>query len=120
VRGTGRGLDILLWCVQAFLALVFVNAGWAKVTGHPDTVALFAAIGVGQWFRYVTGILELAGAVLIVVPKTRRIGAALIAAVMLGAIVAHLVSLHVPPTAPGILAPVAAGGVGAAGRPALE
>ena len=100
---TGRPLDILLWCVQALLALVFVNASWAKLTGTPDFVALFTAVGVGQWFRYVTGILELTGAVLILVPKTRRIGAALLATVMLGALTAHLFILHVPPTAPIVL-----------------
>src|SRR6266508_2383138 len=99
----GRPLDILLWCVQALLALVFVNASWAKLMGTPDFVALFTAVGVGQWFRYVTGILELTGAVLILLPKTRRIGAALLATVMLGALTAHLFILHVPPTTPGVL-----------------
>jgi putative oxidoreductase len=49
-------------------------------------VALFTAIGFGQWFRYVTGILELTGAIPIIVPKTRRIGAALLATIMLGAV----------------------------------
>ena len=66
---TGRPLDILLWCVQAFLALVFVNASWAKLAGNAEMVALFSAVGAGQWFRYVTGILELTGAVPILVPK---------------------------------------------------
>lgn len=100
---TARTRDILLWCVQALLALVFVNASWAKLTGNPEMVELFAAVDVGQWFRYVTGILELTGAVLILVPKTRRIGAALLATVMLGALTAHVFILHVPPTTPGIL-----------------
>jgi len=59
---TGRPLDILLWCVQALLALVFVNASWAKLLGTPEFAALFTAVGFGQWFRYVTGILELTGA----------------------------------------------------------
>ncbi len=33
---TGRPLDILPWCVQALLALVFVGASWAKLTGKPE------------------------------------------------------------------------------------
>ena len=100
---TGRVRDILLWCVQALLALVFVSASWAKLTGNPETVELFTAVGLGQWFRYVTGVLELTGAVLIMVPKTRRIGAALLATIMFGALTAHVFILHVPPTTPGIL-----------------
>ena len=98
-----RALNVLPWCVQALLALVFLNASWQKLAGNPEMVALFAAVGVGQWFRYVTGILELTGAVLILVPKTRRAGAALLATVMLGALAAHLFVLHVPLTIPGVL-----------------
>jgi putative oxidoreductase len=100
---TRRPRDILLWCVQTLLALVFVGASWAKLTGNAQAVALFTAVGVGQWLRYVTGVLELTGAVLILVPKTRRAGAALLAIVMLGALTAHLFILHVPLTAPGVL-----------------
>ena len=105
IRGaaTGRTINVLLWCVQALLAFVFVNAAWAKLAGNPEMVALFTAVGSGQWFRYVTGILELTGAVLIVLPTTRRVGAALLATVMLGAITVHLFILHVPLTTPGIL-----------------
>src|SRR5262245_23775093 len=98
-----RPLDILLWCVQALLAFVFVNASWAKLTGNPEMLELFTAVGFGDWLRYVTGILELTGAVLIMVPTTRRIGAALLATVMLGALAAHVFILHVPLTTPGIL-----------------
>ena len=42
---TGRPLDILLWCVQAFLALVFVSSSWAKLMGNAEFVALFTAVG---------------------------------------------------------------------------
>jgi uncharacterized membrane protein len=38
--------------------------------------------------RYITGILELTGALLIVVPNTRRGGAALLASIMPGALTA--------------------------------
>ena len=100
---TGRPLNIVLWCVQSLLALVFVGASSAKLLGNPEMIALFTAVGIGQWFRYVTGILELTGAVLMVVPRTRSVGAMLLATIMLGAIAAHLFILHVPPTAPVVL-----------------
>ena len=85
------------------LALEFVGVSSAKLMGKPEMVALFTAVGIGQWFRYVTAILELTGAVLVMVPKTRRIGATLLATIMLGALTAHLFILHVPPTTPGVL-----------------
>ena len=98
-----RPRDIPLWCVQVLLAFVFVDASWAKLMGNPEMVALFTAVGFGQRFRYVTGVLELTGAVLIVVPKTSRIGAALLASIMLGALTAHVFILHAQPTVPVIL-----------------
>ncbi len=100
---TGRPLNILLWCIQALLALEFVAVSSAKLTGMQEMVQLFTAVGFGQWFRYVTGILELAGAVLIMVPRTMSIGAALLATIMLGAIIVHVFILQVPPTAPVVL-----------------
>jgi putative oxidoreductase len=33
------------------------------VFGDPAMVEMFATIGIGQWFRYVVGALEIAGAV---------------------------------------------------------
>jgi len=98
-----RPRDILLWPVQILLAFVFVDASSAKLMGNPEMVALFTAVGFGQRFRYITGVLELTGAVLIMVPKTSRIGAALLAIIMLGALTAHVFILHASPTTPGIL-----------------
>ena len=100
---SGRPLNILLWCIQALLALEFVAVSSAKLMGMQEMVQLFTALDLGPWFRYVTGILELAGAVLIVVPRTRRIGAGLLATIMLGAIIVHVFILQVPPTAPVVL-----------------
>ena len=101
--GPGKGLNIALWCVQVLLALAFLGASSGQLMGQPEMVRLFEAIGIGQWFRYVTGILQLTGAVLIVVPKTRSVGAGLLAAIMLVAIATHLFILHTALTAPLVL-----------------
>jgi putative oxidoreductase len=66
-------------------------------------VALFSAVGIGQWFRYVTGILELTAAGLIMVPRTRVAGAGVLATVMMGALAAHLFILRVSPATPAVL-----------------
>ena len=61
-------------------------------------VALFDAVGIGQWFRYVTGSLELLGALLLLVPGKTAFGAVSLACVMAGAVVAHLTVVPAPPT----------------------
>ena len=99
----GKVLNIGLWVVQGLLALAFVGAASGKLLGKPEMVALYDVIGVGQWFRYVTGLVELSGAALILIPKTRVIGAGLLAGTMLGAIATHLSVLHTAPTAPVVL-----------------
>jgi putative oxidoreductase len=104
VKATGKGLNIALWVVAGLLTLAFAGAGVSKLTGQPQMVGLFEAIGMGQWFRYLTGTLEVLGAVLLVVPKGRAVGAALLLSVMLGAIVTHLAVLHNAPGAPAVLA----------------
>jgi putative oxidoreductase len=100
---SGRAVNIALWVVQIVLALAFLGASSGKLLGQPEMIGLFEAIGVGQWFRYVTGLLEAAGAVLIVVPPTKFFGAALLGLIMIGAVLTHLFILHNAPTAPAVL-----------------
>ena len=61
------------------------------------------AIGIGQWFRYLTGLLEVTGAALLLVPRAAGLGAGLLVPVMLGAILTHLVVLHSSPAMPAVL-----------------
>ena len=91
--------NILAWILAVVLAIVFVFAGGAKLLGARAMVQEFAQIGIGQWFRYFTGILEVSGAIGVLIPKY-RFGAALqIAVVMLGATAANIWVLHLPPLA---------------------
>jgi putative oxidoreductase len=99
----GKALNIALWTLQVLMALVFVGAGSGKLLGSPDMIALFDAVGIGRWFRYVTGSLEVLGALLLIVPGKTAFGAVLLACVMAGAVVAHLTVLATAATAPLIL-----------------
>lgn len=92
---------------KALLTLAFLAAGLSKLAGVEMMVATFDAIGVGQWFRYVTGIFEVAGAVLLWVKGREIYGAGLLAVTMVGAIIAHLAILgpsFVPALVLGLLA----------------
>jgi putative oxidoreductase len=79
------------WIIRILLALAFLAAGAAKLAGAPPMVAIFEQIGAGQWFRFVTGILEIVGGLLVLVPLTSIWGALLLACVMAGAVFTHCV-----------------------------
>jgi uncharacterized membrane protein YphA (DoxX/SURF4 family) len=76
--------------VKGLVAAVFLAAGGAKLAGVPMLVEEFEHIGLGQWFRYLTGALEVAGAVAILVPSVAAFGAVLLSCIMVGAIATHL------------------------------
>jgi uncharacterized membrane protein YphA (DoxX/SURF4 family) len=53
-------------------------------------VALFNAIGIGQWFRYVTATIEVGSAIALLVPSLAPYGALALVATMTGAVFTHL------------------------------
>lgn len=79
-----------LMIIKILLTTAFVAAGLAKIAGVEMMVQTFDAVGVGQWFRYVTGAIEIAGAALLWIRGRQVYGAALLACTMAGAVLAHL------------------------------
>ena len=86
----GRVALVALWLTQIALAAMFLLVGGLKLTGAPELVALFDAIGVGQWLRYVTGSIEVVSAVALLVPSWAAFGALLLIPTMVCAVVTHL------------------------------
>lgn len=76
--------------VSFLVAAVFCAAGSAMLLGLPWMINLFDRVGAGQWFRFVTGALELAGCVLLLRASTRYLGALLLLLIMLVAIATHV------------------------------
>ncbi|MGA2230087.1 MAG: DoxX family protein [Tepidisphaeraceae bacterium] len=97
-RSLSKGLNITSWVLQGLAAFAFLAAGGSKLAGAPAMVDMFARLGAGQWFRYLTGTLEVIGAIGLLVPKATFYGALLLVAVMVGAIVTHLAILGGNPT----------------------
>jgi putative oxidoreductase len=87
---TGKIINVGLWILQIGAAGMFLMVGFLKLSGDPQMVGLFDAIGLGQWFRYVTGSLEVVGAILLLIPRLSGLGALLLVGVMLGAVPTHL------------------------------
>ena len=72
--------NISLWIFQIALGGLFAfNFGLGKVLGSEQSVELFAHIGVGQWLRFLTGALGIAGGIGLLTPLVWLICAAIIA-----------------------------------------
>ena len=91
-----------LLAVKVLLTLAFLAAGLAKLIGAEMMVQTFEAIGVGQWFRYVTGLIEVGCAILLWIAGRQLLGAVLLGCTMIGATLAHLLILG-PSAVPAIV-----------------
>jgi putative oxidoreductase len=78
VEITGTKRRIVIAVLRVLLGLAFLTIGIAKLTGTLSTVQTFEAFGFGQWLRYFTGLLDLAGALLVLVRRWTCFGALLI------------------------------------------
>ena len=85
-----KGLSITFRVLQFLLAAAFLSAGAAALAGAHVPVETFEKIGLGQWLRYYTGGLEVVFASLLMIPRTAALAAAVLAAIMVGAVAAHL------------------------------
>jgi putative oxidoreductase len=87
-----RRLDAAVWMLRIALASIFVVVGFVKIPGslHPMWVRLFERIGLGQWFRYFTALVEIVGGMLMLVPSATLVSAALLASTMVGALLVHI------------------------------
>ena len=93
------GKIVTAWIIQGVLAVAFLAAAAAKLAGMPMMVALFDTIGLGQWFRIATALVEILGAVALLTPNYAAFGAAWLGATMFFASLTHLCILHSNPAA---------------------
>jgi putative oxidoreductase len=96
---SGKGRLITLWTLSGLVALAFLAAASAKLAGATAMVEEFNKVGLGQWFRYFTAALEVAGGVGLLLPRYAFYAAVLLASVMVGALIAHATVLGGSPAA---------------------
>ena len=84
---------IASWILQLIVAGILLQTLFFKFSGASESVFIFSTLGAEPWGRIGSGVVELLAAVLLLVPATTTIGAALALAVICGAIVSHLAVL---------------------------
>jgi putative oxidoreductase len=82
---TGRAA-VVLWLGRGLMAVLFLRSGVTALVGAMETESTFDQIGAGQWLRYAVGLLEVAGAIGLLVPRVSGLAAVGLAGVMAGAV----------------------------------
>lgn len=77
------------WGVRIGVAAFYFLMGADKFGSGGETywIKFFHDVGFGDWFRYFTGWVEIAGGLLVLIPKTIFVGLLLLGATMAGAVV---------------------------------
>ena len=91
--------NIITWALTILLALAYLAAGYAKVSGQEMMVQGFTAYGLPDWFRVTIGSLELIGAILLLIPATTGMASFGLSIIMIGALACHAMF---PPATAGI------------------
>ena len=90
-------IDVLVrWLPRVFVAIAFLGFGWQKFDGDAMFVRIFDRIGFGQWFRYFTGVMQVGGAVLVLIPATFLLGIFVLSCTMIGAMTFWIAVAHAP------------------------
>jgi len=86
---------IFTWILRILAAVLMLQTLYFKFTAQPESVKLFTILGMEPWGRIGTGICELVASILILIPRTTWLGAAMGLGLMAGAIFFHLTKLGI-------------------------
>ena len=100
---TPRSTDTLVvWILSALLAAVFATTGISKLIGaEPLTLQAASMNGFPAWIRTVVGVVELAGAIGLLIPAVAAFAAAMLALLMIPATITQWISAE-----PGVFVPI--------------
>ena len=87
---------LIRWILRGAVTVLFCYVGVSKFKQHSAWIRIFDQIGLGQWFRYFTGVVQIVGALMVIVPRTFVFGIVLLACTMIGAVIAWIGPLHAP------------------------
>ncbi|MEV4247925.1 DoxX family protein [Streptosporangium canum] len=82
--------NIALWVLQVVAAGWFLLAAMGKFSNAEPAASTFVAIGFGDWFRYLVGVLEVAGVVALFIPRLAGLAGLAFVGLMVGATLTEL------------------------------
>ena len=86
--------NIVIWVLRILVAGLFAFAAFMKLSGQPTMVQEFGVVGLGDWFRIFTGLVEIVGVAAVLYPVTTAWGALVLLCVDVGAFIAQVTRIH--------------------------
>ena len=86
---------IISWAARIIAAIILLQTLFFKFTAAPESVYIFETVGMEPWGRIGSGIVELVASVLLLIPRSKTLGALLALGTMAGAIFFHLTRLGI-------------------------
>lgn len=93
--GLSPALRLASWTARGIAAAILLQTLFFKFTGAAESIHIFETVGLEPWGRYGSGVAELIAAILLLVPATPALGAALSLGVISGAIFFHFTKLGI-------------------------
>ncbi|MBX7108437.1 MAG: DoxX family protein [Chitinophagales bacterium] len=87
--------QLLPWALRITAAVILLQTLYFKFSAHPEAVYIFTTIGMEPWGRIGIGVMELITSLLLLIPRTTWLGAAMALGLMTGAIFFHLTKLGI-------------------------
>lgn len=87
-----RVRSVISWVIQILLAAVYVVAAFGKLISRPKVIKMFRHWGFPDKFYLVIGVLELLGAIGLLIPRMAGYAAAGLIVLMVGAAATHLIN----------------------------
>lgn len=87
--------NIFMWALRLVAAYILLQTLRFKFGAAPESVYIFTKVGMEPWGRIGSGVVELIASLLILVPRTTALGAAMALGTMTGAIFFHLTKLGI-------------------------
>src|ERR1700752_2998632 len=90
-----KAQNIASWILQIIVAVILFQTLFFKFTGAEESRYIFSTLGLEPWGRIGSGAVELVAVILLLMPSTVTIGAALPLGTITGAIFSHLTKVGV-------------------------
>lgn len=87
--------NTISWIARIVVAVILLQTLFFKFTAAPESVAIFEKMGIEPYGRIGSGIVELIAGILLLIPRTKAIGALLALGTISGALISHFTVLGI-------------------------